>query len=149
MEDLPRTHGSASAAPGFRTYRGGELCQESSDHSDAILDLRKVRIVTRRWNPGARHDVDLVAQPGEWRPDPALELPLNRRDVSDQFPRILRAEGPQDRQILPMIGKPHRHDRKRRGVRMKPQEIVDCPLEMRAIVEIRAQHHLAVQLNSG
>ena len=62
---------------------------------------------------------------------------------------VIRSERLQFRQILPMIGQADRDDGKRCDAGMKLQQILNCPLQMLAVIETGTQHHLAMQLYSA
>src|SRR4029077_19297068 len=77
-----------------------------------------------------------------------LQFALDRCDVGNRSASVIRSEWLQFRQIFPMVCEADRDDGKRCNAGMKVQKLLDCPIEVLAIIEPWTQHHLAMELYS-
>ena len=127
-----------------------KLLEKTADAAHPIFALGEILVAGAGRQGKAGDQVPLIGKPGKTAAEGGLEFPLQRFDPLDHRLRIGRGDRPQPIAGGAEAGEPHRYHR--RGQHRRPvasaerRQIPEGPLQGLTIVEIRADHHLGMDL---
>jgi hypothetical protein len=130
-------------------HRPGQRVLESPDQADAVLGHREALIGRRRWEDPIGQEVDLVGEEHEPAAQPLPKVGLPALDRVDERPRLAPGERAERGQALAVARQAHRDDGHRRHLRVERGQLEHRPLQVQAVVEVRAEHDLRVHADAG